>query len=43
MSARRLAVVPAAGSGSRFGQALPKQYTLLAGQPPQLLTAFAGR
>ena len=33
MSARRLAVVPAAGSGSRFGQATPKQYTLLAGQP----------
>ena len=33
MSARRLAVVPAAGSGSRFGQAIPKQYTLLAGQP----------
>lgn len=33
MSTRRLAVVPAAGSGSRFGQATPKQYTLLAGQP----------
>lgn len=32
MSARRLAVVPAAGSGSRFGQAIPKQYTLQIGR-----------
>ena len=27
------AVVPAAGSGSRFGAALPKQYLPLLGQP----------
>ncbi len=31
--ARHIALVPAAGSGSRFGAALPKQYTDLAGQP----------
>jgi len=30
---RHIALVPAAGSGSRFGAALPKQYTVLAGQP----------
>lgn len=33
MSARHIALVPAAGSGSRFGAATPKQYTDLAGQP----------
>ena len=33
MSARHVALVPAAGSGSRFGGAAPKQYTDLAGQP----------
>lgn len=30
---RHIALVPAAGSGSRFGAALPKQYTPLAGHP----------
>lgn len=30
---RRWAIVPAAGQGSRFGAALPKQYTLLLGRP----------
>lgn len=30
---RRWAVVPAAGQGSRFGAALPKQYTPLLGRP----------
>jgi len=33
VSARHVALVPAAGSGSRFGGAAPKQYTDLAGQP----------
>jgi 2-C-methyl-D-erythritol 4-phosphate cytidylyltransferase len=31
--ARRWAVVPAAGAGSRFGSSLPKQYTPLLGRP----------
>ncbi|WP_028536976.1 2-C-methyl-D-erythritol 4-phosphate cytidylyltransferase [Paludibacterium yongneupense] len=30
---RRYAIVPAAGSGSRFGAACPKQYLQLAGRP----------
>lgn len=30
---RHIALVPAAGSGSRFGAHLPKQYLLLAGKP----------
>jgi 2-C-methyl-D-erythritol 4-phosphate cytidylyltransferase len=29
----RIALVPAAGGGSRFGGAIPKQYAVLAGQP----------
>jgi 2-C-methyl-D-erythritol 4-phosphate cytidylyltransferase len=33
VSARHIALVPAAGSGTRFGAAAPKQYTELAGQP----------
>ena len=33
MSDRCFALVPAAGSGSRAGQAIPKQYVPLAGQP----------
>lgn len=33
MTARRWAVVPAAGQGSRFGAAVPKQYASLLGQP----------
>lgn len=32
-SARRWAVVPAAGQGSRFDDSLPKQYTVLLGRP----------
>ena len=30
---RHIALVPAAGSGSRFGAVVPKQYTELAGRP----------
>ena len=30
---RRFAIVPAGGSGSRFGTPSPKQFTLLRGQP----------
>lgn len=30
---RRIALIPAAGHGSRFGSATPKQYLLLAGRP----------
>ena len=30
---RRWAIVPAAGQGSRFGSATPKQYTTLLGRP----------
>jgi 2-C-methyl-D-erythritol 4-phosphate cytidylyltransferase len=33
LPARRWAIVPAAGQGSRFGAALPKQYTPLLGRP----------
>jgi 2-C-methyl-D-erythritol 4-phosphate cytidylyltransferase len=33
LPARLFAVVPAAGGGSRFGAAIPKQYADLAGQP----------
>ena len=33
MSARYFGLVPAAGSGSRFGIAGPKQYSMLRGQP----------
>jgi 2-C-methyl-D-erythritol 4-phosphate cytidylyltransferase len=33
MAARLIALVPAAGGGSRFGGTLPKQYALLAGRP----------
>jgi 2-C-methyl-D-erythritol 4-phosphate cytidylyltransferase len=33
VTARRFVVVPAAGGGSRFGGALPKQYAELAGRP----------
>ena len=33
MPARRVALVPAAGGGSRFGGALPKQYADLGGRP----------
>ena len=33
VAARRWAIVPAAGQGSRFGAALPKQYTPLLGRP----------
>jgi 2-C-methyl-D-erythritol 4-phosphate cytidylyltransferase len=33
MSARHFGLVPAAGSGSRFGIAGPKQYSMLRGQP----------
>ena len=33
MKPRCVVLVPAAGSGSRFGQPTPKQYTALAGQP----------
>ncbi len=33
MSVRHIALVPAAGSGSRFGAAAPKQYADLLGQP----------
>lgn len=33
MSARFFALVPAAGSGSRAGQPIPKQYVVLAGRP----------
>ncbi len=33
MPARRIALVPAAGGGSRFGGALPKQYADLGGRP----------
>lgn len=32
-AARRWAIVPAAGHGSRFGSATPKQYTTLLGRP----------
>lgn len=37
-------IIPAAGSGTRFGSALPKQFLDLAGQPVLLrsLNAFAG-
>ena len=33
MPARRIALIPAAGGGSRFGGDLPKQYANLAGKP----------
>ena len=33
LAVRRWAIVPAAGQGSRFGAALPKQYTPLLGRP----------
>ncbi|HEX9208266.1 MAG TPA: 2-C-methyl-D-erythritol 4-phosphate cytidylyltransferase [Steroidobacteraceae bacterium] len=33
VAARRWAIVPAAGQGSRFGADLPKQYTTLLGRP----------
>lgn len=33
MTSRYFGLVPAAGSGSRFGVAAPKQYSLLAGRP----------
>src|SRR5467141_4727909 len=33
MTARYFGLVPAAGSGSRFGADVPKQYSLLAGKP----------
>jgi 2-C-methyl-D-erythritol 4-phosphate cytidylyltransferase len=33
MTARRFVVVPAAGGGSRFGSAVPKQYADLGGRP----------
>jgi 2-C-methyl-D-erythritol 4-phosphate cytidylyltransferase len=33
VSARRWAIVPAAGQGSRFGAGVPKQYTALLGRP----------
>jgi 2-C-methyl-D-erythritol 4-phosphate cytidylyltransferase len=33
MAAKRIALIPAAGGGSRFGAALPKQYVDLAGRP----------
>jgi 2-C-methyl-D-erythritol 4-phosphate cytidylyltransferase len=33
LAVRRWAIVPAAGQGSRFGAALPKQYTALLGRP----------
>lgn len=33
MTTRRFVLIPAAGGGSRFGAALPKQYALLAGRP----------
>jgi 2-C-methyl-D-erythritol 4-phosphate cytidylyltransferase len=33
VAARRWAVVPAAGRGSRFGRRVPKQYTMLLGRP----------
>ncbi len=33
MTARRIALIPAAGGGSRFGGDLPKQYADLAGKP----------
>lgn len=33
MKVRHIALIPAAGAGSRMGGSLPKQYQLLAGQP----------
>ena len=33
MPARRIALIPAAGGGRRFGGGLPKQYADLAGKP----------
>ena len=33
MKVRHIALIPAAGTGSRMGGNLPKQYQLLAGQP----------
>ena len=33
MTARHFVIIPAAGGGSRFGPATPKQYALLAGRP----------
>ncbi len=33
MTARYFVIIPAAGGGSRFGPAAPKQYALLAGRP----------
>jgi 2-C-methyl-D-erythritol 4-phosphate cytidylyltransferase len=41
MHARYYALIPAAGGGSRFGAALPKQYTLLAGEPLLLHAVLA--
>lgn len=44
MAARLVALVPAAGGGSRFGGAMPKQYADLAGRPllERTIAALAG-